>query len=57
VLKFVADAAPGVSREQLGSDLGRAVYDANPDRFTLDRLRMRKELLADVRGRVERKPA
>lgn len=53
VLKFGPVTAAG----QLGSELGRQVYDANPDRFTADRLRGRLELLLDARSRLERAPA
>ena len=53
VLKF----GPVGSADQLGSDLGKKVYDANPDRFTPDRLQQRLELLLDARSRLERAPA
>jgi hypothetical protein len=53
VLKF----GPVTSAEQLGSELGRQTYAANPDRFTPDRLRQRLDLLLDARSRLERAPA
>lgn len=53
VLKF----GPVTSAEQLGSELGRQTYDANPDRFTADRLRLRLDLLTDARSRLQGAPA
>jgi hypothetical protein len=53
VLKF----GPVTAAEQLGSELGRQVFEANPDRFGTDRLRQRLDLLTDARSRLERAPA
>jgi hypothetical protein len=53
VLKF----GPVTAAEQLGSELGRQVFEANPDRFGTERLRQRLDLLTDARSRLERAPA
>jgi hypothetical protein len=45
---------PEFTRDSIPSDLGRAVYDANPDRFAPARLDRRRELLLDARSRLER---
>lgn len=50
VLKFIPADADAVPRDAIGSELGQAVYDANPDRFTRERLNYRRELLLDARA-------
>lgn len=50
VLKFIPAGADAVPREAIGSEVGQAVYDANPDRFTRERLNYRRELLQDARA-------
>ena len=56
-LHEVRKFGPVTAAGQLGSELGRQSYAANPDRFTADRLRQRLELLLDARSRLERAPA
>lgn len=52
VVKFIPPGADAVPREVIASELGRAVYDAGPDRFTRERLGYRRELLEDARLRA-----
>jgi hypothetical protein len=54
VLKFVTAGATGIPAERMRSELGRRMYDANPDRFQLERLNRRREMLVDARARLER---
>lgn len=49
VLKFIPAGADAVPREALASELGRAVYDAGPDRFARAELDHRRRLLAEAR--------
>ncbi|MFF1822401.1 hypothetical protein ACFVWG_34185 [Kribbella sp. NPDC058245] len=49
VLKFIPDGADAVPREALTSELGKAVYDAGPDRFARAELAYRRGLLAEAR--------
>ncbi|MFI5731868.1 hypothetical protein ACIA49_17220 [Kribbella sp. NPDC051587] len=49
VLKFIPDGADAVPREAFASELGRAVYDAGPDRFARAELAYRRGLLAEAR--------
>ncbi|MEV6281598.1 hypothetical protein [Kribbella sp. NPDC051770] len=52
VRKFVPAGATAVPREAIGSELGQALYDADPDRFTLDTLAGRRRLLDDALART-----
>jgi hypothetical protein len=54
VLKFVGAGAAEVPADQIRSELGRTVYDANSDRFQVDRLRQRRAMLVDAQARLER---
>ncbi|NEA32310.1 hypothetical protein [Streptomyces sp. SID13031] len=50
VVKFIPAGADAIPREAIHSEFGRAVYDANPDRFTRESLSYRRELLLDARA-------
>lgn len=52
VLKFVPSGATAVPAELIGSELGRTVYDANPDRFQVERLEQRRAMILDAQQRV-----
>jgi hypothetical protein len=52
VRKFVPPGATAVPREVIASEIGQAVYDADPDRFTLDTLVSRRRLLDDALART-----
>jgi hypothetical protein len=54
VLKFVEPGATEVSADQIRSELGRTVYDANPDRFQVERLQQRRAMIADAQDRAVR---
>lgn len=52
VLKFVPAGAVEVPAELIGSELGRTLYDANPDRFQVERLEQRRAMIVDAQQRV-----
>jgi hypothetical protein len=51
VLKFVPAGATEVPAEVIRSELGRTVYDANPDRFQIERLEQRRAMITDAQQR------
>ena len=52
--KFLPPGADILPREAIPSELGKAVYDANPDRFERERLAYRKQLLQDAQSQLVR---
>jgi hypothetical protein len=52
VLKFVPAGADAVPRDVIASEVGQAVYDADPDRFGRDALLARRRLLDDALART-----
>jgi hypothetical protein len=50
--KFLPAGADTLPRDAIPSDLGRAVSDANPDRFQRERLGYRKQLLQDAQSQL-----